>query len=374
MSILIGADIVPVASNRGLFQDAKTEKLIDKELHALLAEAEYRVFNLEVPLTDTVQPIKKHGPNLIASRSCAKGLKALGIDLLTIANNHIMDQGIQGLDSTIEILSETGISYVGAGDNLEEARKPYFFTVEGKRYGVYACAEHEFSIAEEHKPGANPFDPLESLDHIVQMKDQCDYIIVLYHGGKEHYRYPSPNLQRVCRRLVEKGANLVICQHSHCVGCMEEYQQGTIVYGQGNFLFDYADNEFWNTSLLIELNKDGTIKYIPIKKQSCGARIAFDSEADEILKGFKSRSMDILKPGIVETYYHEFAKNNMSNYIWYFSGKKNSLFFRILNRLSGYRLQEVLARHYKEEIGVALRDYIECEAHRELVLEGLKQR
>ena len=212
------------------------------------------------------------------------------------------------------------------------------------------------------------------LDHVVQMREQCDYIIVLIHGGKEHYRYPSPYLQRACRKLVEKGAALVVCQHSHCVGCMEEYQQGTIVYGQGNFLFDGMDNEYWNTSLLIEVDSCGKIDYIPIKKNGSGIRLAVASEADEILNGFKNRSADILKPGVVEAYYNEYAQKNLNNYIWYFSGKKRSFLYKVLNRLSGYQLQKVFARHYKSRMGVALRNYIECEAHRELVLEGLKQK
>jgi len=55
---------------------------------------------------------------------------------------------------------------------------------------VYTCAEHEFTIATENTPGANPFDPLESLDHIQELKSKCDFVLVLYHGEKAHYRYP----------------------------------------------------------------------------------------------------------------------------------------------------------------------------------------
>ena len=372
MSIIIGADIVPVASNSRLFQEAKSDELIGKELQILLDQADYRIFNLEVPLANSEQPIKKHGPNLIASPACTEGLKALGVDLLTIANNHILDQGIQGLYSTIKTLTESGIFYVGAGSDLKEARKPFFFTVGKTHYGVYACAEHEFSIAEVDKPGANPFDPLESLDHVVQMREQCNYIIVLYHGGKEYYRYPSPYLQRVCRKMVEKGANLVICQHSHCVGCMEEYQQGTIVYGQGNFLFDGADNEFWNTSLLVEVNRDGTVNYIPIKKQGYGVRLAANSEADEILKEFKSRSEELKTPGVVEARYDEYAQRNLRNYIGSVTGKKKNLIFRVFNKLSGNHLLEFYTRRYKVKTGLATKNYIECEAHRELFLKGLE--
>lgn len=55
---------------------------------------------------------------------------------------------------------------------------------------MYTCAEHEFTIATENTPGANPFDPLESLDHIQELKSKCDFVLVLYHGEKAHYRYP----------------------------------------------------------------------------------------------------------------------------------------------------------------------------------------
>ncbi len=112
------------------------------------------------------------------------------------------------------------------------------------------------AIADEKTSGANLFAPLESMEHILNLKNVCDYVIVLYHGGKEHYRYPSPQLQKICRKMAEKGADLVICQHSHCIGCMEKYNNATIVYGQGNFIFAGADDEYWNTSLLITVDTD----------------------------------------------------------------------------------------------------------------------
>jgi len=114
--------------------------------------------------------------------------------------------------------------------------KPLLVEQDGKKIGIYACAETEFSIAEDNRAGANPFDPLESLDHIADLKSKCDFVIVLYHGGKELYRFPSPYLRKVCRKIVEKGADLVICQHSHCIGAFENYHDSVIVYGQGNFL------------------------------------------------------------------------------------------------------------------------------------------
>ena len=61
--------------------------------------------------------------------------------------------------------------------------------------------------------------------------------------------------------MVEKGVDLVICQHSHCIGCLEEYEESTIVYGQGNFIFDYSDSEFWESSLLIRISIENKIHF-----------------------------------------------------------------------------------------------------------------
>lgn len=251
--IIIGGDIVPTESNRKLFAGANVDELIGTDLKELLRRADYTIFNLEVPLTDTENPIPKCGPNLIAPTETVNGLKAINPYFFTLANNHILDQGEQGLFSTMNCLGEAGIDYAGVGRNLDEASKGFIKEINGIKVGIYCCAEHEFSIAIEHSAGANPFDPLESMDHISTLKNQSDYVMVLYHGGKEHYRYPSPYLQKVCRKCVDKGADLVVCQHSHCIGCEEKWNGGTIVYGQGNFLFDDSDNEYWKTSLLVVL-------------------------------------------------------------------------------------------------------------------------
>lgn len=374
MKLLIGADLVPTKSNKELFAEANVTALVGEELLSVLQKADYRIFNLEVPLTDKASPIEKCGPALIAPTDAIAGYKALGVDLLTIANNHIMDQGEQGLVSTLKLLDENGIARVGAGENLKEAEKPYIIYQDGKKVGVYACAEHEFSIAGESFPGANPFDPLESPDHVATLKQQCDYVIVLYHGGKEHYRYPSPNLQKACRKLVKKGADLVICQHSHCVGCEEKYLHGTIVYGQGNFLFDGSASEYWLSALLLQIEDDFSIRYIPLVKTGNGVRLAQGDDANGIMDAFFKRSREIQKSGTVQKEYARFSESVRSHYLIGFSGiNSRNILFRIINRLTGFRWERwiVNSRYTKRKL-LGIRNYIECEAHRELVLKSLE--
>jgi poly-gamma-glutamate synthesis protein (capsule biosynthesis protein) len=371
MRILIAGDLVPTKSNMDLFSSANAASLLGEELLALWNSADKRIFNLEVPLADEENPIAKCGPNLIAAAGTAKGIKAFNPSLVTLANNHIMDQGKEGLKSTLDALKNNDMHFIGAGDSLSEAGRPYIFCGEGFKIGIYACSEHEYSIAADGTPGANPFDPLESPDHIHDLKEKCDYVIVLYHGGKEHYRYPSPCLQKVCRKIAQKGADLVICQHSHCIGCLEKYEGSTIVYGQGNFIFDDCDSEFWKTSLLIsaDIGDNLSVEYIPVVKKGNGVRLAEGEEAEEIIAEFFKRSDEILEEEFIGKRYEKLASENAESYLRSFSG-----FGRWLSGIDRHLLKgRLVKRKYGKDRLLSIQNTIECEAHRELVLEGLKK-
>lgn len=373
MKILIGADIVPTETNKKKFENAQMEQIVDKALLEVVNNADYRIFNLEVPLTDNTIPIKKCGPNLIASTKSVAGLKQLGIDFFTLANNHILDQGEQGLWSTTEQLDKVGIAYAGIGHTVEEAAKPYIVELDGKKIGIYCCAEHEFSIVSDKQAGANPFDPLESLDHITALKVQCDYVICLYHGGKEHYRYPSPNLQKTCRKIVEKGADLIICQHTHCIGCEEKWHNGTIVYGQGNFLFDHSESEFWQTALLVQVDlNDLNVDYIPIQKNGNAVKLATGKDEQKIINEMKYRNKQILQKDFVEKEYIEYAKTMINAYMTRDNMLMRNLFFRVLNKLSRYRISKKVVQNRLQKYRLLYINQYECEAHRELILKGLE--
>ncbi len=378
MRIIIGADIMPTKNNVGFFLNAQSERLVDEKLKNVLDTADYRLFNLETPLTDVATPIDKNGPNFMAPAKAVNGIKALKVDFVTLANNHILDQGEQGLISTIEALMKAGINYAGAGKTLKKAQKPFILERFDEKIGIYCCAENEFSIATNKSAGANPFDPLESLEQISALKEECTYVIVLYHGGKECYRYPSPYLRKVCRKIVDSGADLVVCQHSHCVGCEEKWSDGIIVYGQGNFIFDSgSDNDCYRTGLLLEVETNGKAKadiaYIPFSNTD--GITACSEEMQYVLDGFRKRSLEITQEGFVNEVYGKFAKERINDYLESFLGDrtKNPV-FRILNKISRGRYFDVLIKRiYKEHNILKIKNYILCEAHRELLLKGLEE-
>lgn len=270
----------------------------------------------------------------------------------------------------MEILSKKGIAYAGAGATLKEAARPYIAQVNGVRVGIYCCAEHEYSIAYKELAGANPYDPLNSFSHIKNLRKNCDLLLVLYHGGKEYYRYPSPMLQKVFRKFAQCGADCVVAQHTHCIGCKEMYHGKMLVYGQGNFLFDDTDSPYEKTSMVIAVDTDGEahrFSFIPIQKFGSGVRLANGAAKQAILDGFHKRSQEISNPGNVEGNYRRLAMQMRQSYLFGLAGGFSYLLpVRAMNKLFGHRL---LYWAYRGKYALSVENHIDCEAHRELVLK-----
>jgi poly-gamma-glutamate synthesis protein (capsule biosynthesis protein) len=153
--------------------------------------------------------------------------------------------------------------------------------------------------------------------------------------------------------MAEKGADLVLCQHTHCVGAREEYKGAELVYGQGNFLFDFLGVECWNTCVLCAVDFDETgakVSYLPLEKKGAGTGL---SKKTEILQGLYERSEEILKDGFVEENFEKLALAEYKNYIGYFGGLINE---RVLE---GDKLP-------------LLRNIMRCEVHSETVLTALR--
>lgn len=378
MNFLIGSDICVTKSNSSLFSNGDILELIGSDLKKILEDVDFRIFNLEGPLTNSDGKISKCGPNLKMPPESICGLKALNPSLFSLSNNHIMDYGKQGYEETLAVLGRHEIPFVGSGDDIFSVKKNHIFEKNSIRVGFYACAEHEFTIAQSDFPGANPYDPLETFDDIYALKQGCDFVVVLYHGGKEYYRYPSPGLQKRFRKMVAKGADLVIAQHTHCIGCKEEYLDSMLIYGQGNFIFDGGDNEFWNTGLLIrvELTKNSgsdnlkkSISFVPYQKISNGRiRIAEKDLREKLLSEFYNRSEEIKDRAKLEEKFSNFSENILSTYLNALHG--NNLIFRIMRKVFG---KEFVRKLYLSPNSYnTIRNFVECECHREVLVVGLK--
>ena len=156
--------------------------------------------------------------------------------------------------------------------------------------------------------GCRPYDEYDTMEDIRNARKDSDRIIVIYHGGKEHCRYPSPRLRRLCHAMAKNGADVVLCQHSHCIGCYEKFNDCHILYGQGNFHFvrpkELPVPETWNTSLMVKYDTiTREIEFIPtINYDFKGITLAKGSEKDEIMSGFEKRNKELLTGRIKTTW------------------------------------------------------------------------
>ena len=297
MKIIIGADVVPTAATEKYFVCADMQKLFG-DVVKITKSADRVIVNLECALTECEEGIAKFGPNLKASPKCTEALKALGVTEVALSNNHTFDFGIKGFLDTVSALDAAGLPSFGYGENDTASRKPYFIEAEGKRIAIINVCEHEYSYATPDRLGANPFDPFLTMQDIRAAKEVSDFVIVLYHGGKEYCRYPSPRLYNLCHEMVLCGADVVLTQHSHCIGCYEQFEGGHILYGQGNFNFSYGTApkaNGWYESLLVELNIDKTVSvsFHPLITNETGCDLARGGKAVEILTDFNKRNLSL---------------------------------------------------------------------------------
>lgn len=269
MKILIAGDFCPIG---------RTEHFLNNEDYAslfngyqnIVKEVDYAVVNLECPHTTSNQRISKTGPSIKSeNENSFAALRFAGFDLLTLANNHILDYGEGGLMDTIHRAEKFGFEVVGAGKNRDEAKKPLIKDIAGLTVGFLNFAENEFCAATSKFAGAYTLDLIDNFTEIRALKKKVDKVILIYHGGREHYQLPTPELRRRFHFFVESGADAIVAHHTHCVSGYEYHQGRPIVYSVGNFIFDYKkkyQTGKWTEGMSVILNlknEDFLVEIVP---------------------------------------------------------------------------------------------------------------
>jgi poly-gamma-glutamate capsule biosynthesis protein CapA/YwtB (metallophosphatase superfamily) len=375
VSVLIGADICPIGGNSRYFESGDAESLF----HDLLPEFQFAglvIANLECPLIDKASPIAKTGPVFGESGACINGIRAAGIDVVSLANNHILDHGGSGLAHTLTVCAQAGIATVGAGSNLAAARRILVKEVDGVRVGIMAMAEQEFSIATDSSPGANPLDLIDYVRNVRDNRDTIDYLIVLLHGGPEFLTAPSPRLKDTCHFLIEMGANTVVVQHPHSLGGYENYLGGHIVYGQGALVMDeaiYRGLKSFHEGVLVALRiaPGGTssMELVPFVQSDPvpGARRMDQSRGEDFLRGLAAKSQAILDDGHVRDEWRRFCDERKHGYL-------SALFAhnRLLRRANRHGWLTRMLYSRRRLLGT--RNLVCCETHREALETIFKER
>jgi hypothetical protein len=206
----------------------------------ILKDADITIGNLENPLLECGEPVPGKCA-LRGSTGWAAVLKESGINALSLANNHMLDYGAEGITSTIRALKDAKLPYAGAGMNALEASAPLFLDVKDMRIAVLARTSvivSSPSYATDTTPGVAFLDADEIKNTIGNCKKKSDLVILSLHWGIEHYLYPSPFQKALARELIGYGADLIIGHHPHVLQGTEKIGKGIAAYSLGNFVFD----------------------------------------------------------------------------------------------------------------------------------------
>lgn len=218
------------------------EEIFDEALRALLRDADVCHINLENPITEARPRLKeKVGTNLKAPLNTADYLKDRHIGICTLANNHMMDSGLPGVEETIEHLEKSGIRYYGVGGH------PEYLLVEhgGQKIALIASCHREGPLWDGRTTAPYYFDSkkIRSLIAEIRATEDPDAVIYNYHGGTEYNIVPEPKRRAFFHEIARAGADIVVGHHAHAPQGIETVDGKTIVYGLGNFCFDVPTHQ-----------------------------------------------------------------------------------------------------------------------------------
>ena len=261
------------------------DELLSKDVIDFLHSADHVIANVEGPVAEAETNTVKDGAQQLLHTidpAAVKVLKNMHADIWNICNNHIMDAGPFGIESTLKIAKANGVQTIGAGMNIDEARKPVVIDEAGGigMFGVgyqRACRK-----ADTDKPGCFSWSDLDEIEKLIKdIKSKCRWCVVVAHAGEEFTPLPSPYTRERFHKFLEMGADIVINHHPHVPMNYETVGDKIIFYSLGNFIFDtdYQRSQF-NTELglLVKINfTEDSFTYEPM-----GLRI--DRETEHVVK------------------------------------------------------------------------------------------
>lgn len=376
--ILIAGDFCPVGRTEKKIENGDFSTLFDG-FNQLSKNTDYAVVNLECPVTDSSHTIEKTGPNLrFKNHKIFDALNYAGFHLLTLANNHILDYGVEGVIDTLHSAKDKGFEIIGAGMNKNDAAQPLIKEFSGSRVGFINIAENEFCAATKNSAGANVLNMPESIFEIERLKEQVDKIIIIYHGGREHYPLPTPEQRKRFRYFIDRGADAVIGHHTHCVSGYELYKNKPLIYSLGNFVFDYKPKYRkgpWTEGMSIILtleNKESDFSFELIphfqgREENPSLRLMTGQEKEKFLRKIEDLSKDIINDEVFFRKWNQYLQTQERFYLS--SLYVDNIYLRALFIKGILPISLLRKRHNR-----LLLNLMRCETHHEISKAILEKR
>lgn len=242
VSLLFGGDVLLSDHVLNAYQKAGgIGGVLDDGYRQTIAGADFFMVNQEFPFSSRGTAAKDKQFTFRLPPEKVSLLQEMGIDAVTLANNHALDYGTDALLDSCDTLDHAGILHTGAGANLEEAKKPVVVELKGHRIGILGTTrvipESSWVAGKNHVGMLATYDATVTLEEIRQMRGECDYVVVFVHWGIERDERPQDYQRTLGQQYIDAGADLVIGSHPHVLQGVEYYKGKPIVYSLGNFMF-----------------------------------------------------------------------------------------------------------------------------------------
>ncbi len=252
-----------IGFDRYMYQKWDDPNLISSEILEFLHSADHVIANVEGPVAKAEQNTTSSGVQQLLHTidpAAVKVLNNMNADIWNICNNHIMDAGEYGIESTLKIAAGNKVKTIGAGMNIREARKPVILDEAGG-IGLFGVGyQRACRKADENKAGCYSWSDLEEIEKTIKaIKKTCRWCVVVAHAGEEFTPLPSPYTRERYHKYLEMGADIVVAHHPHVPMNYESVGDKIIFYSLGNFIFDtdYQRSQF-NTDIGVIINLNFT--------------------------------------------------------------------------------------------------------------------
>ena len=262
-------------------------------IQSLLSGADIAFANLECPISDRGTRQDK-GYEFRADPEVVEALVDVGLDVLSLANNHTGDYADLALTDTIRLLTEAGIVFVGAGRNITEAHQAKIVQANGLRIAFLAYNQigPDYFAATETSPGTAFMDPKRMVAAVKAARQRADVVVVSCHWGIEYTPYPNASQQELAQTLVDAGATLIIGHHPHVVQGLGYGQGAFTAYSLGNFVFDQGFSEETSQGLVLRFFLDASgvkmVEFLPVRITDCQPAVMSPEDGAPLLERIMS--------------------------------------------------------------------------------------
>lgn len=276
------------------------EGSISEEMLDVMRSADICMLNNEFPYTDRGTPTPGKKFTFRAKPEYASYLQDMGVDIVSLANNHAYDYGEVSLTDSIDTLNALDMPFVGAGRDIEEAVKPVTFVANDIRIAILSATQIErypdpnTPSATAEKPGVfRCLDISRLLEEIKKAKEENDFVIVYVHWGSESTDQPDWAQLEQAPQIAEAGADLVIGDHPHVLQGIVYHGSTPVFYSLGNYLFNSKSQDTCLVEVKVDENGLKSLQFIPGRQQNCSVFMHHDEEKERVLSYIRS-----LSPGV----------------------------------------------------------------------------